>query len=206
MRNGTTPMGAIETMMIDSAYSQIGKHLGLPTHAYMGLSDSKVPDAQGGLESGMGALMAALSGVNLVSGPGMLDFESCQSIEKLIIDHEICGMALHAAHGMQQRDEILGKELIVELIAREQLLSHPHTRKWYRQEQYIASPVIDRGTLELWQQGGHKTALQRAHEQIPAILNKTGARELSDDVARELTNLMERDAKAAGMPALPKWE
>jgi len=36
MRKGTTPMGAIETMMIDSGYTQIAKHLNLPTHAYMG--------------------------------------------------------------------------------------------------------------------------------------------------------------------------
>jgi trimethylamine--corrinoid protein Co-methyltransferase len=55
MRKGTTPMGAIETMMIDSAYSQIAKHLNLPTHAYMGLSDSKDNDNQAGLETGIGA-------------------------------------------------------------------------------------------------------------------------------------------------------
>jgi trimethylamine--corrinoid protein Co-methyltransferase len=44
MRKGTTPMGAIETMMIDSAYTQIAKHLGLPSHVYLGLSDSKIID------------------------------------------------------------------------------------------------------------------------------------------------------------------
>ena len=55
MRKGTTPMGAIETMMIDAAYSQIGKYYGLPTHAYMGLSDAKILDSQAGLESCSGA-------------------------------------------------------------------------------------------------------------------------------------------------------
>nr|NIM90549.1 hypothetical protein [Candidatus Aminicenantes bacterium] len=93
MRKGTTPMGAIETMMIDSAYSQIAKHFNLPTHAYMGLSDSKTNDNQAGLETGIGAILAALAGVNVISGPGMMDFESCQSLEKLVIDNEICGMA-----------------------------------------------------------------------------------------------------------------
>ena len=46
MRKGTTPMGAVETMMIDSAYAQIAKYLNLPTHAYMGLSDAKINDSQ----------------------------------------------------------------------------------------------------------------------------------------------------------------
>ncbi|MDH5386045.1 MAG: trimethylamine methyltransferase family protein, partial [Candidatus Aminicenantes bacterium] len=86
MRKGTTPMGAIETMMIDSAYVQIAKYLNLPTHAYMGLSDAKIIDSQAGLETGIGAVLAALSGINVISGPGMLNFESCQSLEKVIID------------------------------------------------------------------------------------------------------------------------
>ena len=39
MRKGSTPLGAIETAMIDAAYAQVGKSLGLPTHAYLGASD-----------------------------------------------------------------------------------------------------------------------------------------------------------------------
>ncbi len=99
MRKGTTPMGAVETMMIDGAYAEIGKHLGLPTQAYMGLSDAKTVDFQAGMESAMGVTIAALSGINNVSGPGMLDFESCQSLEKLVLDHEICGSVLRLARG-----------------------------------------------------------------------------------------------------------
>ena len=93
IRYETTPMGAIETMMTDCAYNEIGKYLNIPTQAYISLSDAKILDVQAGLESGMGATLAALSGINNISGPGMLDFESCQSLEKLIVDNEICGMA-----------------------------------------------------------------------------------------------------------------
>ncbi|HLK33792.1 MAG TPA: trimethylamine methyltransferase family protein, partial [Terriglobales bacterium] len=35
MRTGNTPMGAIETAMIDISYAQVGKYLGLPTHTYL---------------------------------------------------------------------------------------------------------------------------------------------------------------------------
>ena len=65
MRYETTPMGAVETMMIDCAYSEIGKFLGMPTQAYISLSDAKQLDAQAGLESGIGATLAALSGINV---------------------------------------------------------------------------------------------------------------------------------------------
>ena len=90
-------MGAVETMMLDCANSEIGKYLGLPTQGYIRMSDAKQLDAQAGLESTMGATLAALSGINSVSGPGMLDFESCQSLEKLVVDNEICGMAQRLA-------------------------------------------------------------------------------------------------------------
>ncbi len=35
----------------------------------------------------MGATLAALSGINNISGPGMIDFESCHSLEKLVVDN-----------------------------------------------------------------------------------------------------------------------
>ena len=66
---------AMETMMMDMAYTQVAKSIGLPTHAYMGLSDAKCVDAQAGLETGIGAVLAALAGVKppstgLVGLPG----------------------------------------------------------------------------------------------------------------------------------------
>ncbi len=91
IRYETTPMGAVETEMLDCAYSEIGKHLGMPTQAYIGFSDAKRFDAQAGFETAMGATLAALSGINSISGPGMLDFSSCFSLEKLVLDNEICG-------------------------------------------------------------------------------------------------------------------
>ena len=122
MRKGTTPMGAVETMMIDGAYAEIGKHLGVPTHAYMGLSDAKLVDYQAGMESAMGAILAAASGVNNVSGPGMLDFESCQSLEKLVLDHEIVGMALRLTAGIELRDDPIALPLISDALGKKELI------------------------------------------------------------------------------------
>ena len=50
-------MGAVETMMIDCAYNEIGKYLGMPTQAYIALSDAKLLDGQAGLETSMGATL-----------------------------------------------------------------------------------------------------------------------------------------------------
>ena len=59
--------------------------------------------------SSIGVTLAALSGVDNVSGPGMLDFESCQSLEKLVVDNEACGMAqrLMVARAVMHRPAVL---------------------------------------------------------------------------------------------------
>ena len=80
MRQGTTPMGAVETAMIDAAYAQVGKSFGFPTHTYLGASDSKVVDYQAGMESSTTAMIGALAGINMISGAGMLDFLACMSL------------------------------------------------------------------------------------------------------------------------------
>ncbi len=205
MRRGTTPMGAIETMMIDSAYAQIGKELGLPTHAYMALSDAKVNDAQAGLETGMGAVLAALAGVNVVSGPGMLDFESTQSLEKLVIDNEICGMAYRLIEGISQRDEPLALDVFQDLEAGEQFLTMPHTRKWYRKE-HLFPKIADRDTYDAWAAAGKKSMEKRAAEEVERLLRENPASYPGGAVLEELGKIMAAEAGRAGLGALPEAE
>lgn len=202
MRKGTTPMGAIETMLIDSGYSQIGKHLNLPTHAYMGLSDAKINDNQAGFETGIGAVLAALSGINVISGPGMLDFESCQSLEKLVIDNEICGMAYRLTAGISQRDEPIAENLFREFTAEAQFLSMPHTKKWYRQE-HTYPTLIDRDTYDYWVSLGKKSIAERAQEKIKNILKDNPARRPSERIQKDLKTIMLDDAKNYGIKDIP---
>ena len=114
MRKGTTPMGAIGTWMINCAYVQVGKELGMPTHSYLGMSDAKIVDAQCGLESSS-AFFAALAGANMVSGPGMMDYESCLSYEKMVIDAEILGMAKRLVAGIDGRQTPIALDIMQEL-------------------------------------------------------------------------------------------
>lgn len=203
MRKGTTPMGAIETMMIDSAYTQIGKYLNLPTHAYMGLSDSKTNDAQAGFETGIGAVVAALSGVNVISGPGMMNFESCQSLEKLVVDNEICRMAYRMIEGISQRDEPIAKQLFEGFTSESQFLSTPHTRKWYRQE-HTFPLLIDRDTYDYWVSLGKKSIADRASEEVERLLNENPPALPGKDIVKELQKIMLSDAKNYGITSLPE--
>lgn len=203
LRKGTTPMGAIETMMIDSAYAQIAKHLNLPTHAYMGLSDAKTNDNQAGLETGIGAILAAISGINVISGPGMMDFESCQSLEKLVIDNEICGMAYRLIEGISQRSDPIATDLFEGFSANTQFLSMPHTRKWYRLE-HTFPKVLDRDTYDYWTSLGRKSAADRAFEEVKKLLDENPPSLLKKEKMDELAKVMLADARRNGLPSLPE--
>lgn len=202
MRHGTTPMGAIETMMIDAAYAKIGTYLGLPTHAYMALSDAKLLDCQAGLETGMGAVIAALSGINVISGPGMLDFESCQSLEKLVIDNEICGMALRLVKGIELRQG-MSEDLFGDIYDGEHFLTSPTTLKWMRDEFYFPSEVLDRTNYQIWERNDGKSAGERAHEKVNQILQQNEPPLLDKNVVTELKKIMLRDARKYGMEEMP---
>jgi trimethylamine--corrinoid protein Co-methyltransferase len=199
MRKGTTPMGAVETMMIAAAYVQIGKHLGLPTHAYMGLSDAKIVDGQAGLETGMGALTAALSGANVISGPGMLDFESCQSLEKLVLDNEICGMALRMVRGIEARGDRLGGDLYGDIYDGQHFLASEETLRWFREEMDQAGSVIDRDTYDAWKSHGKKSAWDRARGEVERIMNSYTVEPLPDDSLKALMHIMKDDAQRMGI-------
>jgi len=206
MRTGTTPMGAIETLMIDCAYAQVGKYLDLPTHAYMGMSDAKVVDGQAGLESGIGTIMAALAGVNMVSGAGMMDFESCFSLEKLVIDHEIIGMARRLVRGMDCSEDPLATAIIQQVGHKGNFLATRHTRQWFQKELFMPSTVIDRDTRQAWEEKGARDATQRAHERVEELIATYEPRELALEVVKELEDITLRAAKAAGLDKLPSLE
>ncbi len=204
IRYETTPMGAVGTMMIDCAYNEIGKHLGLPTQAYIGLSDAKLLDAQAGLETSMGATLAALSGINSISGPGMLDFESCFSLEKLVLDNEICGMTYRMIEGIEPKEDFPSIGRFEEMLRDGHLLIADHTRKYLKEEIRFPGPSIDRANRSRWQEEGSRTLYERAHDEVRQIITSWGGYVLSDDVRFELTKLMETEARHHGMDRLPE--
>ncbi len=198
MRHGTTATGAIETVMLTCAYAQIGRYFDLPTHGYLGLSDAKVPDAQAGLESGISAVMAAMTGINVVSGPGMLEFVNCQSMEKLVIDDEICGMTKRLLRGIEPREQTMAADLFGEISDGQHFLTSPTTLRWLREEITFPSSVIDRRSRGQWEAEGRKDAAQTAAERVDHLLESHRLRRLPDDVRGHLTEIMTRDARLHG--------
>ncbi len=206
MRKGTTPLGAIETAMIDAAYAQAGKSLGLPTHAYLGASDSKLVDAQAGMESGMSALVGSLAGINMISGAGMLDFLACQSAEKLVVDAEAIAMSKRMLTGMMVQTETLATGLFAGINFKGDFLKQKITRQLFSKEQYIPSAVIDRDSVRAWQEQGAHDTFGRAKERVSQLIREYQPPTVAQERLKTLRAMLESTARAAGLEQLPETE
>jgi trimethylamine--corrinoid protein Co-methyltransferase len=202
MRTGKTPMGAIETAMLDLSCAQIGKSLGLPTHTYMVAGDGRVIDAQTEMESGISAVLGALGGINMISGAGMLDFLSCHSIEKLVIDAEAIASAQRLIEGVEVRTESLATAMFAQTGLQGDFLKLKETRALFRKEQHFPSGVIDRG-LPMPDDAG-SDILQRARQRVDDLVATYQRHPLSDAVEAEMIAFALREGKKAGLKTLPE--
>ena len=208
MKAASSPMAAIEAQRLDVAYVAIGKSLGLPTQAYMALSDAKVLDAQAGGETFSSALLAALAGVNSVAGPGMLDFVLTFSLPKLVLDNEFCGQVLHFVRETRVLEDLPTAGLVEELLKEDHLITAPHTLEYWPQELYMTDPVLDRMNRDSWVEGGSVSLEERACEQVELRLANYTPFETDTAVDAEMRRLvingLESQEKLPDLPPPPK--
>src|SRR5208337_3492806 len=198
MRSGGAPMGAIETVMLNMACCEVGKHLGLPTHGYLVATDSKFVDAQAGAESARSAVLGALAGINMISGAGMLESLACFSVEKLVIDAESIASAQRLARGVEARGESLATAIFAQIGLSGEFLQLKETRALFRQEQCLPSSVTDRSA-----RGSEPPAdvFTRARTRVDELVSKYRKPPLPEDVLRKFQAIVKREADRAGVAA-----
>lgn len=199
MKTAQSPMAAVEALSLDVAYVAIAKHLGLPTQSYMALSEGKFIDAQAGAETFGSALLAALAGVNSVSGPGMLDYVLTFSLEKLVLDDELCGQALHFVREFGVKEDLPTLDLVRHLLAEKHLLTDDHTLKYWPKELYLPGPVYDRTNREQWAKEGNRDLLQRLKAEVDRRLEAYASPETDARLEAELVRII-RSGMTQGGP------
>jgi trimethylamine--corrinoid protein Co-methyltransferase len=197
MRTGTTPMSAIEGVMLSSACAQMARYYGLPSHTYAALSDSKIVDTQAGYETALSGLLAALSGINVISGAGTLDVVGIFSIEKLIIDAEIIAMIQKALQGIAVTPETLAKDLIMELGPGGDYLTTKHTKRWFKKEQHHVGPVTDHRHRADWEHLGGTDTFARARHYYESVIKDHPGSPLEETKKNRLAEYLQ--SVAAGL-------
>lgn len=205
MRLMTNPMTAVEALQLYCGYAQVAKYLKLPSQAYMALSDSKFNDPQAGFESGTGAFLAALAGINSVSGPGMLDYVNCFSLEKLAFDDELVAHAKRFVRPVEVRDDLPTQPLIDELVRDKHLMMSDHTLEHWPDELYQPGPMIDRTNWDQWRAEGEKTFRDRARDVIAECVENYDLEPLDPKLHAEIRDMFRKTANDKNVQ-LPEFE
>lgn len=202
----TNPMTAVEALQLYCGYVEVAKHLKLPTQAYMALSDSKFNDPQAGMETGVGAFLAALAGINSVSGPGMLDYVNCFSLEKLVFDDEVVAHAKRFVRPVEVRGDLPAGALMDELVRDKHLLMSEHTLEHWPEELYLPGPTLDRTNWDQWGAQGSKDWRGRAQEVVEETLAAYEEPPLEPQLHDEIQGLLRRTCREEGGVTLPAFE
>ncbi len=192
MRSGSAAMGAMETAMLNIACAQVGRSLGLPTHGYLVATDSKLVDAQSGMESAVSTMLGALAGISMISGAGMLDSLACHSPEKLVLDAEAIASARRLTSGIVARADSLAAATLAQVAHRADFLRLPETRSLFRLEQHLPDDVIDRAPL---QEGAATDAFARARSRVAELLGSYHRPPLEAAAEAQLRSILAREAK-----------
>jgi trimethylamine--corrinoid protein Co-methyltransferase len=204
MRKGTASQAATEAVIMGASIGQIAKRLKMPSATNTGRADSKRVDYQAGEETGVGLTLMALAGLNMIRGSGTLEYANVVSIEKLILDNELCGMAKRMVRPMDTSAEGLAVELIQgRATSTDGYLSDSHTFDWFRTELFQPSSLIDRGSRREYEEEGSRDAYGRALAKVGEILKNYKPRAFDLRKKEELNRIIRAHAKQFGVDQLP---
>lgn len=186
MKAGTHVFGCPEGALISAASAQIARYYGIPSNIVPGPTDSKIPDQQAGIEKMMTILLTALAGADEIALiGGLIDFAKAANYEQVVIDNEIAGYVKRILEGIEVNDDKLAIDVIREVAHGGNYLSHPHTLKYFKSEQYFTE-LFDRTSRGTWESNGSKDIREVAKEKAREILSKHEALPLPEDIKREL--------------------
>jgi len=200
----TNPMTAVEALQVYCGYAEVAKHLKLPSQAYMALSDAKFNDPQAGMETGVGAFLAASAGINSVSGPGMLDYVNCFSFEKLVFDDEVVAHAKRFVRPVEVKDDLPAAELLAELVRDKHLLTSEHTLARWPEELYLPGPMVDRTNWDQWSEQGSRDWRARANQVIDETLAGYELAPLPEAQHAEIREMFRKTCRAEEEFTLPE--
>lgn len=204
MRDGAYAPGAIEIGMMNSAVCQMARFYNVPSGGYLGLTNSKITDAQAGFEKGMSPLMGALSGTDFIVMGGLLDALMSFDFAQVMIDNEIAMMIKRVREGFGFSKESASLQEIKDTGPAGMFAANPATLERMLTATFMPE-LADRKLREQWELEGSSTIQQRALNKALDILSSANPAAFSPDVDARIRG--EFAGLVTGDSALPEgWE
>jgi|TARA_R110002072_G_scaffold106760_17_gene233081 trimethylamine--corrinoid protein Co-methyltransferase len=198
MRDGAYAPGAIEIGMMNSAVCQMARFYNVPAGGYLGLTNSKIADAQSGFEKGMSPLMGALSGADFIVMGGLQDALMSFDFGQLAIDNEIALMVKRVRAGFGFSTQAASLQEIKDIGPGGMFAGTTATLERMHTATFMPE-LADRKLREQWAEEGASTIHQRAMNKVLEILATPNPAAFDQDVdariRREFAGLVAGDSR-----------
>jgi len=185
MRTGAYASGGVECGMLHMSFAQMARFYKVPSGGYIGLTNSKINDAQSGYETGISSTTALLGGANMMNMGGLLDALKAFDFAKAVIDDEIALMLKRIQRGLEFSEENLALDVIADVKPGGGFMTHKHTVKWMRKAA-LMTRISDRDPREVWEKRGGQDAYQKAIQRAREILSKPNPVVFSTEVEERI--------------------
>ena len=178
-----------EQAIFGVAMTQMGKHYGLPVYINVGLTDSKVADAQAGLEAGITLAMGAAAGADIFGHMGISGVDQATSLDILTLQHEVISYVESTMREVDFSDDALGLEAIESVGPGGSFIDTDHTTAHFRKELWFPS-VLDREYYQAWLDSGATDMAERCRARKEEILRTHEPEPLSPELNRALDDII----------------
>lgn len=174
MRSGAYTSGAIECGMLHMAYAQMARFYNVPCGGYVGLTNSKLNDAQSGYETGMSGIAGLLGGMDMFNIGGLIDALKTFDFAKAVIDDEMALMMKRMKRGISFSDDDLAINLVKEIGPGGSFITVKHTISRMKTEA-VMTKMADRDARTIWEKKGALDIQSRAMNRVKEIMSKNTA-------------------------------
>ena len=191
MKSAIVSYGAPEWPLGMAAWTDLGRHYGLPVWGAAGASDSKVVDAQAGIEATVTVMTAFLCRSNLNHDVGYIEYGSTSSMEMLVVADEIIRDVRFVMGGLEISQRTLAREAIHNAKPGAGFLADDHTLSNWKWAQWRPA-LIDRMRYDNWVTRGRKDMATRANERAKKILAEHQVPPLPEEAERVIAEISKR--------------
>ncbi len=202
MKTALLAIGAPESNLALAAQAEVALSFNLPTWGLAGGTDSKMLDAQAGLESAFSILSQGLSGLNLIHDVGYMASGMACSLDQLVMGNEVIGMTKRFVEGISITRETIARQIIEDVGPGNNFLVHQHTIDHFKKELWNAK-LLNRQTIDAWKDAGKPSMEDRVKEEVRMITETHKPKPLSDSILSEL-DLLKKEGEREILARLKK--
>jgi trimethylamine--corrinoid protein Co-methyltransferase len=185
MRTGAYTSGAIECGMLHMAFAQLARFYNVPCGGYIGLTNSKINDAQAGYETGMSAMGGVVGGMDMFNIGGLIDALTTFDFAKATIDDEVAQMMKRVKRGISFTDEDMAVDLIKQIGPGGSYIVAKHTIGRMKTEA-VMTKMADRDPRTIWEKKGSTDIQTRAMKRVKEIMESNTASLLSPELDEKI--------------------